>query len=95
MMRSIEEMTEQQAKALLHTVADIFSIGASARTQVTILTNIKNAARRSNCLFLIEKYHTIIVADDDGEECEESRLNWGEEPEQYIATYKAMKPNTR
>lgn len=88
----IDEMTEREAKDLLNKIADCSHIGGKARTASTILTNVENAARRSSCLSMIESFHTVI--DEDGNEndgvFECCALNWGEEPEQYIETYKAV-----
>jgi hypothetical protein len=95
-VKNINELTGQQAIEFLNTIADIFSIGKNARDTGVILTNIQNAARRSECLSLIEVHHTITVLDDDGEEYEDSLLNWGATPEQYIRTYKAVvSPNVK
>lgn len=80
------------AERTLGEVAGRLGIGEKARTASTILTNVENAARRSRCLSMIESHHTITVLDDDGEEMEEQLLNWGEEPDQYIETYRAVAP---
>lgn len=89
-MNHIENMNEQQMLALLIKVSDICEIGQLARTRDTIIANIENAVRRSKCLGAIEAYHVVIVNDDDGEPMEDQLLNWGEDPEQYIKTYKAV-----
>lgn len=80
----------ERAEQTLGKIADTFGIGDQARSAGTILANVENSARRSRCLSLIEAHHTITVLDDDGEEMEEQLLNWGEEPEQYIETYRAV-----
>ena len=91
-MKNINELTGQQAIGLLHAIADIFYIGKNARDSGVILTNIQNAARRSECLSRIEAYHTTKVIDDDGEEYEDSLLScgWGATPEQYIEIYRSV-----
>lgn len=79
----------EQAERTLTQVADTFGIGIEARTPGVILANARNAARRSDCLSRIEAHHTITVTDEDGEDVPEQILNWGDEPDQYIETYKA------
>lgn len=84
----------EQAERTLSDVANTFGIGEQARTPGVILANVENAVRRSRCLGMIEAHHTVTVLGDDGEEMEEQLLNWGEDPEQYIETYRAvMTPN--
>jgi hypothetical protein len=81
----------EQAEHTLNEIADTLGIGKQVRTPTALLANIENATRRSRCLSMIEAHHTITVLDDDdGEEMEEQLLNWGEEPEQYIETYRAV-----
>lgn len=84
----IDEMTEEAAKELLNDICACFSIGGQARSYSVVMANVKNSKRRSECLSKIEQHHTITKLDDDGEEMEDSLLNWGESPEQYIATYR-------
>ena len=86
----IDEMTEHEAKELLNDICNRFSIGGKARSRGVVLANVENAFRRSQCLSKIEQHHTITELDDDGEEMENSLLNWGETPEQYIATYRGI-----
>lgn len=88
----IEAMSEVEAKRLLNEIADRFSIGEFARSPSTILTNLDNSLRRERCLSMIEAHHTETVPDEDGlgEDAEVSLLNWGESPENYIETYKAV-----
>ena len=80
----------EEAQQMLNEIYDRFSIGLEVRTASTLLTNLDNVIRRSNCLSSIEAHHTSIVMDDDGEEYEEQLLNWGETPEDYISTYKTV-----
>ena len=52
--------------------------------------NIENACRRSACLSAIERHFTVEVEDEDydGEMMEQCPLCWGQEPEEYIETFK-------
>ena len=84
-------MTETDAKALLNDVCAELGIGGKARTQSIIMTNIKNASRRSDCLSKIENLYVEGGLDEDGEYIENQQLNWGEEPENYIETYKKIR----
>ena len=86
----IDEMTELEAKALLNDICGKFNIGGKARTHSVVMTNINNALRRSRCLSRIESLHTETHTDEYGEVTEESLLNWGQEPEEYLATYKNL-----
>lgn len=93
-MRTIDELSELDAKALLSTISEKFSIGKEARTASVLLTNVDNVIRRSECLLMIEAYHIVTVEDDNGEPMDEQLLHWGEKPEHYIETYKrALTPN--
>jgi hypothetical protein len=73
-------------------ICDLLGIGAAARTEGVILTNIENALRRSDCLSRIEAYHSVTDG-EPGDECEVSLLRWGESPDEYIARYKTIAPN--
>ena len=91
----VEERNElarrlEEAQPLLNKIYDSFSIGNQVRTASTLLTNLDNVIRRSRCLSSIEAHHTSTAVDDDGEEFEDSQLNWGENPDEYISTYKAV-----
>jgi hypothetical protein len=57
MNMSINRMSEEQAKQLLHEIAGIFSIGSAARDAEAITQNARIASRRSQCLSLISQYH--------------------------------------
>lgn len=76
-----------QNDGLVEEICELFNIGEFSRDKTTILTNIKNARRRSRCLSEIENYFTTTEI-EDGEEFENCLLNWGEEPEKYIETFK-------
>lgn len=86
----IDDMTEEESKSLLNDISDIFSIGGKARTASTILTNIQNTVRRAHCLSKIESYFTTAAVDEDGEVYEQDLLCWGENPEEYIETFKRV-----
>lgn len=89
-MKLIYEMNETEAKDLLEKISAVLGIGSAVRNGMTIMTNIENASRRSDCLSLIEEYHSVTKLDEDEEEYTESLLNWGEDPEKYIETYKQV-----
>lgn len=86
----IDDMTEIAAKALLNDICNELSIGGKARTHSTVMTCISNASRRSACLGRIETLYIETTVDEDGEEVEEQLLNWGEEPDKYLETYKKV-----
>ncbi len=71
-------------------IADLFGIGRDARTHATIITNVKNALRRSDILSMIEEHHSTTEMDEDGVEIEECPLRWGEDPDAYLARYVAL-----
>lgn len=84
----IDNMSERDAKSLLNDICSELGIGGAARTPSTIVTNVSSAFRRSRCLGRIECELTETLTDDDGEEYEDSLLNWGECPSDYINTFK-------
>lgn len=86
----IDVMTEREAKHLLNDIANVFSIGGKARTSQTILTNVRNAVRRADCLSRVESYMTKTEIDEDGEEVENNLLRWGDIPEDYIERFKEI-----
>ncbi|WP_312630995.1 hypothetical protein [Pantoea piersonii] len=59
--------------------------------------NIENALRRANCLSAIERHFTFEVEDEEyeGEMMEQCPLNWGQEPESYIETFKSVLNSVR
>ena len=87
--KEVAELQERLRKAdeAADDISNVFSIGENARTRATILANIENSYRRSNCLSLIESYLSKIEIDEDGEKTAESLLNWGESPDDYIKTF--------
>lgn len=84
-----------EAVAILDKVCDLLQIGTLVRGESTILANVRNAVRRSNILSLIEGEFPGPAIEDDAEEgCggdpwRDSLLNWGDDPEQYIAKFRA------
>lgn len=72
-------------------VCDLIGIGALARTESIAMMNISNALRRSDCLSGIENLFSFeIEVDDEEEESNiDDLLNWGQNREQYIETFKA------
>lgn len=79
------------AEADLAAIYDAFGIGVKARSPHILMVNIDNALRRSRCLSAVE--HTFFMVptepeDDDDEPGEECLLNWGHNPEQYVATFR-------
>lgn len=78
-------MEVTSSRELVDAIADLFNVGKYARRPETILTNVKNAARRSSCLSLVEhRLFTTKQIDEDGEEFEDCQLNWADEPEVYV-----------
>ncbi|WP_069351810.1 hypothetical protein [Burkholderia cenocepacia] len=75
-------------------IYDVFGIGEKERTIGTLLMNIHNVKRRSDCLSGIEQLFTYEVPDDDepGEMREECNLNWGEDRAEYVETFKEVLP---
>lgn len=73
----------------LSKVYDAFSIGSAARVPSTLLANVENARRRSECLSRIEhEFFTRTVQDEDGEDTEECPLSWGAEPAEYVEQFR-------
>ena len=80
----------EQQMALIEKIADAFHIGSEARTPATIMANVVNVIRRSDCLSAIEReFFTTIVEDEDGEKGEECSLNWGSSPDEYVEQFRA------
>ena len=78
----------QQADIVLDKICDVFQIGKFWHTESTILENVKNAARRSQCLSDIErKFFTTVYEDDEGDTVEDCALNWGDEPSEYVERF--------
>jgi hypothetical protein len=91
MSKVVDAMNPDELRATLHRIADVFGIGSGARTPCTLLGNIENANRRCDCLGEIEHFHVETVPDEEeGGDMELSLLNWGENPDTYIETYKGV-----
>ena len=75
----------------LNQIADVFNIGNGVRTPSVILANVKNSARRGECLAAVERaFFTETVQDDDeGDIVEECSLNWGSEPTEYVEQFRS------
>lgn len=78
---NINEMSHLELRSLLHNICDTLGIGNDARTRGTILTNIENSTRRSQCLGRVEKFHN---SDED------MPLNWGHCPDEYEKSYNRL-----
>lgn len=49
MNKKIDDLTELEAKRLLHEISDVFGIGSNVRMKSVILTNVKNSKRDLFC----------------------------------------------
>lgn len=74
-------------------IADLFHIGSAARDPETIMQNVRNAARRAQCLSEVEvAMSKTVPGDPDDEEDgphEECPMNWGAEPAEYGEQFRA------
>lgn len=79
------------AAETLALVCDALGIGELARSRSTILMNVENARRRSDCLWKIEHEFFMVSEPDedepDGPPFETCLLNWGDDPEQYVKKF--------
>ena len=93
-MKIVSKMNDHEGMAVLMNIVAELGIGSLAASESVILTNIRNTSRRSDCLSNIENYITeSVVSDepeDEGEQYESSLLNWGHDPEAYIANFKSL-----
>ncbi|WP_187617487.1 hypothetical protein [Paraburkholderia sp. UCT2] len=92
---SAEPVADADAKSeTLQRVYDLVGMGALARTPGILMTNLENMQRRSRCLSGIENLFTYQVPDehDEREAADECDLNWGQERDQYVETFKAALP---
>lgn len=80
-----------ELKQLINDACAVYGIGSEAQTRSVLITNMENARRRSECLGAIEREcFTIEVPDEEfGGMTDECLLNWWQDPEQYVATFKA------
>lgn len=80
--------------SVLDQICDLFGIGALARSESTILANVRNVIRREECLSAIERTFFMVPAEPDedfpdedpGEEC---MLGLGRDPQQYVEQFRA------
>lgn len=86
---SAEGLSDETTPDDLARLYDVFHIGSKVRNFATLLANVENAARRSDCLSAIEREFTRTVKDEDGEDTEECPLNWGADAEEYIEQFRA------
>lgn len=78
----------REAEGTLNEISGIARIGTEARKPFIIIENVKNMARRSECLSAIERqFFTSVITDDDGEESEDCPLNWGDGPVEYAKNF--------
>ena len=77
---------------ILDNICDALKIGAEARTETVIIENIGNALRRSRCLDAVERdlFTSQIEDDESGELIDDCPLNWGDEPDEYVASVKEL-----
>jgi hypothetical protein len=86
---AMQERIAAQA-AEMNELRDAFGIGEQAFSHSTLMVNVRNAIRRSNCLGRIENYLSVTTVDEDtNEPYEDTLLNWGEEPDKYLETFRA------
>lgn len=80
--------------SILDQICDLFGIGVLARSESTILANVRNTIRRAECLTAVEYAFFMEPAEPDedfpdedpGEEC---MLGWGRDPQQYVEQFRA------
>lgn len=89
MALSDDSCTHETTPDDLARLYDVFHIGNKVRNFATLLANVENAARRSDCLSAIEREFTRTVKDEDGEDTEECPLSWGADAEEYIEQFRA------
>ncbi len=81
----------REAQATISRICDAFMIGENVRNKQTIMVNLNNAIRRSNCLSAIEnKFFTRTIMDDEEGEFDECYLLWGATPEEYVKQFGAV-----
>ena len=73
-------------------ICDALKIGAEARTETVIIESIGNALRRSRCLDAVERdlFTSQIEDEESGELIDDCPLNWGDEPDEYVASVKEL-----
>lgn len=87
----LQGVTDSEATETLKLVCDALSIGTAARSRSTIMANVENARRRSDCLWAVEHgFFMVSEPDEDdpeGEPFETCLLRWGDNPEQYAKRF--------
>ena len=84
--------TAPPARADILVICDALKIGAEARTETVIIESIGNALRRSRCLDAVERdlFTSQIEDEESGELVDDCPLNWGDEPDEYVASVKEL-----
>ena len=84
--------TAPPARADILDICDALKIGAEARTKTVIIESIGNALRRSRCLDAVERdlFTSQIEDEESGELIDDCPLNWGDEPDEYVASVKEL-----
>ena len=84
--------TAPPARADILDICDALKIGAEARTETVIIESIGNALRRSRCLDAVERdlFTSQIEDEESGELIDDCPLNWGDEPDEYVASVKEL-----
>ena len=84
--------TAPPARADILDICDALKIGAEARTETVIIESIGNALRRSRCLDAVERdlFTSQIEDEESGELVDDCPLNWGDEPDEYVASVKEL-----
>jgi hypothetical protein len=73
-------------------IYDAFRIGAAARSFHILRENLCNVLRREQCLAAIERTFFMVPTEpeeeDDGGPGEECLLSWGQDPDEYVRTFR-------
>ncbi len=92
---NINDLTAEQAVIVLKQICAIFNIGDNAQATEILLTNIRNAQRRAECLSRIESIHTDTIQDLEGDEHDDCLLNWSDTPDEYEKRYRCITGKSR
>lgn len=86
-------VTTSDAERDLAKIYDAFSIGSKARIIHILMENLSNVLRRERCLAAIERTFFMVPTEpdeeDEGVPGEECLLNWGQDPDEYVRTFRA------
>lgn len=78
--------------AQLAAIYDAFGIGSKARSIHILMENLSNVLRRQRCLAAVERTFFMVPTEpeeeDDGVPGEECLLNWGQDPDEYVRTFR-------